>query len=109
MSSACCQAPGICWQAFGSVLTSAHHGSSDGARECRFPSPPAWLTPSIRRTSTYSSYTGDYNGDGRTDLFVYNPGNGTNYVELANGNGTWSGSKGPYFSPGWQVYPGVFN
>jgi hypothetical protein len=55
-----------------------------------------------------SVHTGDFNGDGKTHLFVYNPSNGANYVELANGSGGWTGVKGPSFSPGWSVYPGIY-
>ncbi len=54
-------------------------------------------------------YAGDFNGDGRTDLFAYNHSTGANYTEFANNSGGWSGIKGPYFSPGWSVYPGVYH
>ena len=45
----------------------------------------------------------------KSGLFVYNPASGANYIEFPDGNGGWTGGvKGPYFSPGWQVYTGQF-
>jgi hypothetical protein len=31
------------------------------------------------------------------------------WTELANGSGGWTGVQGPYYSPGWSVYPGIYN
>jgi hypothetical protein len=53
-----------------------------------------------------SVYPGELNGDGLTDLFLYNPANGASYTEFANGSGGWAGVPGSAFSAGWSVYPG---
>ena len=45
-------------------------------------------------------YIGDFNGDGRTDRFVYNLGNGQNWVELANGSAANPGTTAHHYSPG---------
>lgn len=54
----------------------------------------------------WSVYPGDYNGDGLTDLFLYNPSSGATYAEMADGAGGWNSVKGAPFSPDWSVYPG---
>jgi surface antigen len=40
-------------------------------------------------------------------LFRYDPANGASWVEFADGSGGWNGVRGPQFSPGWNVYPGI--
>src|SRR5439155_1318174 len=58
----------------------------------------------------WSVYTGNFNSDAYTDLFLYNATTArTSYVEMSNGNGGWSGVVGPTFSTGWKVYPGSYN
>ena len=51
--------------------------------------------------------TGDFNGDGRTDIAFHNPGSDwrTVPVLLANGDGTWTSSNAP--APSWANEPGV--
>jgi hypothetical protein len=71
---------------------------------------PAVPTPVTNSFSAgWNVYTGDFNADGKTDLFVYNPGSGANWTELANGSGGWTGVKGPSFSPGWNIYTGIYH
>ena len=55
----------------------------------------------------WTFYPANLNGDGLTDMFLYNPATGDSYVEFADGSGGWTNSvKGPAFSTGWNIYSG---
>src|SRR5438132_1643920 len=45
--------------------------------------------PAISATGIFKVATGDFNGDGKADLVLVNPGPGTVTILLANGDGTF--------------------
>src|SRR5437660_6523009 len=50
----------------------------------------------------------DFNGDGRSDVFLYNPADGRWNVCLTVGTGDFQYQAGQW-SPGWQIYPMDWN
>jgi FG-GAP-like repeat len=66
---------------------------SKGACDLR---PPSWKDWEILQvTGNYLPFTGDFNGDGRSDIFWYGPGSGPDSVWLSRGDGTFSGAPRP--------------
>jgi hypothetical protein len=68
---------------------------------------PSWASePGVRVV------TGDFNGNGRTDIALVRqaPGWASIPIAFSNGDGTWNitnGAAGPYFIPSWASEPGV--
>ncbi|HEX5749738.1 MAG TPA: FG-GAP-like repeat-containing protein [Archangium sp.] len=52
-------------------------------------------TAALNGSDSHTLYVGDYNGDGRSDAYVYWPSSGTNRLFLSNGNGTFTSSFDP--------------
>ena len=50
----------------------------------------------------------DLNGDGKGDVFTYNPSSGAWARQVSNGNGGFTTTTGSW-SPGWTVAPANFN
>lgn len=61
-----------------------------------------------RVDGTYTPLRGDFNGDGRFDIFWYNPGTGTDYVWYGNANKTFS-SKSFTVNGTYKPVTGDFN
>lgn len=56
------------------------------------------------------AYPGDYNGDGKSDIFLYSAASATGRVYRSNGSGGWN--PGPilnFSTPGYLIYPGFFD
>ncbi|MFY0566796.1 FG-GAP-like repeat-containing protein [Archangium lansingense] len=49
----------------------------------------------LNGTDAHTMYVGDYNGDGRSDVYVYWPTAGTNRLFVSNGNGTFTQYSDP--------------
>ncbi|HEY3357488.1 MAG TPA: RHS repeat-associated core domain-containing protein [Polyangia bacterium] len=60
-----------------------------------------WAGPWVNIPVGDQCFTGDLNGDGKTDLWCYTGSNGSWWVGLANGSG-WSGS---YWAGAWVGMP----
>jgi CSLREA domain-containing protein len=67
------------------------------------------LGPTYAVTSSFRTISGDFNGDGKTDIFWYSP-SGPDYIWLANSTGTGF-VAGPHVSIGGNYIPiaGDFN
>ncbi len=52
---------------------------------------------------------GDFTGDGRTDLLLYNVTTGERFVSIADGAGGWSSHVPGSWSPNWQILVTSFN
>jgi hypothetical protein len=61
----------------------------------------------VRWSAGWDVYPADFDGNGRQDLFLYNPTSGRFFQVMFAGD-TPSYYDGAW-SPGWQIYPGDFN
>ena len=60
-------------------------------------------------TQAAGSISPDFNGDGKSDVFLYDPIGGNGYAALSNGSGTFSYINTP-FNPGFDIIrPGKLN
>jgi hypothetical protein len=58
-----------------------------------------WVAPNAFGNRDGQYYVGDYNGDGRSDLGFFNPGDNSFYVSISNGEGFGAIGSGQWIAP----------
>jgi hypothetical protein len=71
--------------------------------------PPSWKDWELRQvTGSYRPFTGDFDGDGRTDIFWYGPGSASDTIWFARGGTTFDRLSRPV-SGSYLPFTGDFN